>query len=149
MIGFYKRHRVININVNIVLASLLSILISSYIVDLTYGFFESMLVIVLSAYFIDSLIDFAIFAALHGIVNNGNGFRPLIMDIGKIQAHRIALAVIFFLIATGLDYVFMGFFGIERAYSFIFAYTFALLVTRVVHTIYGLKTGLFSPKHGN
>ena len=149
MIGFYKRHRVININVNIILASLLAILISSYVVDLTYGLFESMLAIVMSAYLIDASIDFVIFVILHALSNNGNELKPLVADIGKIQSHRIVLAAIFFLIAISLDYVFMSLLGLERAYSFIFAYTFALLVTRVIHTVYGLKTGLFDSKTRN
>ncbi len=145
MIGFYKK-RAVNINVNIILASLLSILISSYIVDATYYMFSSMLSIVLVAYFIDAVADFIIFSILHGIVNNGSGFKPFILDVGKIQSHRIVLAVIFFLIATSFDYAFMSLIGIGRTYSFILAYTLALIVTRVIHTIYGIKTGLFDSK---
>jgi len=133
----------VNINLNIVIASLASIALAAYPVKLAAGISDNVLFILLSAFLIDAIFDFTIFSILHVLLNFKNGFIFLVKDIGTIQIHRIVLSVLFFIISVGTDFVLMQFFGIERAASFVVAYVFALIITRTVHTVYGIKSGLF------
>lgn len=137
----YKK-RIVNINFNITLASLIATLLAAYPVML-FASHGSMTFMLLSAFMIDAILDGAIFTILHKIANNHKNHKQFILDTGKIQFQRVILSIIFFVVAITLDYSLMHYLQFQRASSFLMSYTLALIVTRSMHTIYGLKTGLF------
>lgn len=142
MIRHYKK-RIVNINSNIIIASLTSIFLAAYPVSLTKTFIDSMVGLLLSAFLIDAIIDLGIFGTLHYVSNYTKKNRKKFgRDLFTIQIHRAILSIIFFLIAVGLDFVLMVN-GIERTASFVISYTIALIITRSIHTIYGLRKGIF------
>jgi len=110
---------------------------------------DSNLLIVLLSFFIDAIIDVFVFISLHLYVHKHHFDRmkpskKILEDIFKIQGQRIILSGIYFIIAGGLHFLFL-ILGLERTIAFLISYLFALIITRSVHTIYGLKVGLFKP----
>ncbi len=147
MVSLLYKKRIININFNIFLASAVATLLAAYPVMVVSRMNHSIAFILLSAFFIDALIDGLLFWGLHWYANYRNSQLQLFFrDYGLLQGHRVFLAFLFFILATSTDYSLMVLFGFERAASFIFSYLTALIITRIVHTIYGLKTGLFEEK---
>ncbi len=147
----YHKYRVVHINVNAIIAGVLSLIISSYLVFLTYYLTNDMIAVLLISYVVDGAMDFVIFAGLHLIAYRGwfsrlSFAKILARDIAYLQTHRALLAIITLIIGVGVQFILMQY-GLGRARSFIIAYGLALLVTRTGHTIYGLKTGLFKPLH--
>jgi len=143
----YKENRIVNINLNIIIASIFATLLSAYPVYLTNMFTNSEIVIAGIAFFIDATIDFFIFAILHLRVHKHHmlKFRPskkIVRDLLKIQIHRGVLSSLYFIIAFG-GHFFLLTRGFERTASFLLTYILAIIVTRNLHTIYGKKTGLF------
>lgn len=147
MINRYRKSRIFNINANIIIASLASIIVAIYPVHLTKMFVSSAILISLISFGIDAVFDLVIFVVLHLCVHRHHvkRFLPsktILKDIFRIQFHRGVLSGIYFVVAVGTHY-FLLMQGIERAIGFVLAYVLALLVTRSLHTFYGLRTGLF------
>jgi len=145
MVGKYSSSRLVNINVNIIIASVLSIFISSFPVYFLKMITEEMVLIALFSFLIDSIIDISVFAFLHFLVNLKHSKFLVAMDFALIQGHRFVLAILYFFVAVGMHLLLM-YLGVDNVFSFIASYFFALVVTRVTHTIYGLRTGLFEER---
>ena len=145
----YRTHRLIHINVNAVIAGIISILLSIPLVHLTTFITHNKFLIALLAYGIDGAIDSAIFATLHLILYS-RGLRKfnLAKTLGKdlllLQTHRTILALGTLSISFVLHLILL-YFGMGRSLSFIIAYSVGLISTRIIHSIYGLRTGLFKP----
>lgn len=127
---------------NIFLAGVCSTLLSTYPVYLTGMITTIPWIIALLSFAIDGIIDFALFGLLHLWANNHHERRVFLNDLFRLQGQRMVLAVLFFGIATG-GHLFLMMEGLTRTTAFVLAYVGALVITRVVHTVYGIKTGLF------
>jgi len=84
---------------------------------------------------------------LHGFVNNkklrkASKIRIFANDILIIQKQRIVLTGIFFIFATGGHFILINL-GILKTPAYIISYISSIFITRIIHTLYGLKTGLF------
>ena len=163
--NLYQRKRVININLNIFVAGLISIAIAKYPVMLISDQIghEHKLWISILAYIVDTTIDIFVYFGLHWIANH---WKPLqsdtiiepesseskakkfLLDAGKVQAERFALVPIFAGIAIGLTWSLQHFFHMKPDWAFVVAFIMAMCVTRIVHTIWGYQSGTFrdSPK---
>lgn len=142
MISAYKRHRIVNINVNILVAGVIATLFAAVPVSFLEMFTRNDVLIVLFSFVFDGVADMLLFFGLHALVNYKVGKAGILLrDLYTLQKQRFVLAVLFFIVATSGHYLLMTWF--DTTGSFIVAYLFALLVTRAVHTAYGLKTGLF------
>ena len=159
---FYQRKRVVNINVNVFVAGLLSIAIAKYPVMLISAMIghEHKLLISIVAYVIDTVIDVCLYFGLHWIANH---WRPLkethlvdkltmpaesrtrnfLVDVGKVQAERFALVPIFALIAISGMWAIQHFAHSKPNWAFVIAFIIAMLITRVIHTIWGYRSGTF------
>jgi len=159
---FYQRKRVVNINLNIFVAGLISIAIAKYPVMLLSGWIghEHKLLISILAYIVDTTIDIFVYFGLHWIANHWRPHHPsvaeaalelpiesrtkkFLMDAGRVQAERFALVPIFALVATGGMFALQHFADIKPDWAFVFAFIVAMIVTRVVHTLWGYRTGTF------
>lgn len=148
-IKLYWSSRLVHINVNAIIAGILSILIATQFVYLTRHLTDHPFVIALLSYLFDGIIDFVIFAILHGIIYHSRVRRlshaqTLASDLTLLQSHRLLLSVVTFSVSVGLHWALMHV-GIERVSAFILAYAIGLVITRAVHTWYGLRIGLFEP----
>ncbi len=159
---FYQRKRVVNINVNVFVAGLLSIALAKYPVMLVSAMIghEHKFIISIAAYVIDTTIDVVLYFGLHWIANH---WRPLkethivdklttpaesrtrnfLVDVGKVQAERFALVPIFACIAIGGMWSLQHFASVQPKWAFVIAFIVAMIFTRIIHTIWGYHSGTF------
>jgi hypothetical protein len=142
MFNTYKKKRIVNININIILAAIISTLLAAYPVYLTKFFTNNLFQIVLFSIGADAILDISLFAFFHWIVHKNHSKKVIAMDFALIQSHRIILSILYYIIAGSFQFILMNL-GFYRTGSFITAYFIALIITRTIHTWYGLKTGLF------
>ncbi|MEM7622438.1 MAG: hypothetical protein AAF235_04470 [Planctomycetota bacterium] len=160
----YQRRRVININTNVVVAGLVStVMVMGLIWFLklvvgttwpTWGY---------TAFSVgaDIALDVAIFTGLHWIANHwrplagrsgketlelGAAAPPHLEDTARVQLERAVLSPLYYIIAAagteGLQRI-----GIHPAWAVMIAYPVGLLVTRTLHTVWGLRSGTFEDHH--
>jgi hypothetical protein len=160
----YQNRRIININVNVVTAGLLSVAIAKWPVALmaaAIGHDHKLLITVL-AYVIDTAVDISLYFGLHWVANHwrpasvhGNGPRKpkpkhrrnFLADVGRVQAERLALVPVFAAVAMGLMYALQHVWAVRPSWAFVFGFIAAIFVTRVVHTVAGMWTGTFKDDH--
>jgi len=160
----YQRKKIININLNIIFAGLAAIAISAWPVQLAVHFIQDELgwhakwIEPVVAALIDGVVDIAIYFGLHWIANHWRPLKPrtpedecdLCADKGSfwktatfIQAERYLLSPIFYLIAMGGMWLIRHHTDMAVKWAFAISFTVAILTTRVIHTMWGLRTGRF------
>jgi len=146
----YDRNRLWHINGNIIISGILSAMIVSAIIHASEIWEVGNIGhVVLFTFALDTLIDPAIFFLLH-YRSSKQGLKEFrynffIKDAIRIQGHRIILTGLYYLIALSLQFTLL-LEGVRSGKSVIYSYVTALLITRIIHTFYGLKTGLFETK---
>ena len=157
----YQRKRIININVNIFIAGLIAIAIAKYPVSVMSGLVghEHKLIISMLSYLIDTIIDIFVYFGLHWVANqwrpmkkfdpdtgenaDESRIKKFLMDAGKVQAERFALVPIFAVFATGGMWAMQKFMDMEPDWAFVYAFIIAMIITRIVHTVWGYRSGTF------
>lgn len=151
----YQRKRVININANIIAGGLLAVLIAKYPVHLIGNALEETHpnLIPLAAGAVDMVVDVLLYYALHWLANHwsppwkrsqhARPKRSFFRDASLIQFERAILSPIYYLIAMSLMWYLHRVQGVAHSWAFFYAFASGLLVTRVIHTAWGLKTGRF------
>ncbi|RME52413.1 hypothetical protein D6783_04810 [Candidatus Woesearchaeota archaeon] len=134
--------RIVNINVNIVLASALAAVLTAPIIEVLEEHLRSIALVVLSSLVIDAIFDFSIFSLLHWFANKSLQGTRFLRDVLTLQKQRVFLTPLFYGVATGTQTALLVL-GRGAGFSVVVAYFLAILVTRCVHTLYGLKCGLF------
>lgn len=160
----YQRKRVININANIVASGLLStaavagILVFMKSVLQTdwptwgYSFFSAVL---------DLVLDVTMFAGLHWIANHWRPIRArsekeikelgakapnVVRDTLQLQFERAVISPLYYIIAVaGTEMLQQN--GSHPAVAVLIAYPAGLVVTRTIHTIWGLRSGTYVDHH--
>lgn len=165
----YQRKRVVNINVNVFVAGVVSIALAKYPVMLISGWIghEHKLLISVLAYVIDTTIDILMYFGLHWVANHWRPSRVPVstpvatideaptkqhsfwVDVALVQAERIALVPIFALMAISGTWAFQHFGQIRPDWAFVWAFLIAMVVTRILHTIWGYKSGTFHDRGGS
>lgn len=152
---FYQNRRVVNINLNVITAGLLAIALAKFPVSLVAGWIghEHKLLISLAAYAIDMVFDALVYFALHWLANHWKPGLPEPIDRARvrgffhdallIQAERLALVPVFALIAIGGMWLVQHNTDLKIGWAFVFTYITAILITRVIHTVIGYRTGTF------
>lgn len=156
---FYQRYRILNVNVNIIIAGFLAILVAKWPVQWVSNWIgEGRDVLkVVAAAAIDGLADILIYFLLHWVANHWRPFKSksereqALLDKRRgnffahatvIQFERYALFPIFYLVAMGGMYFLMQT-GMREGWAFALGFGAAIFTTRVLHTTYWLKTGRF------
>jgi len=153
---FYQRHRIVNVNLNVIGAGLLAVLLAKWPVALVTAWIgaEYKLVNSIVAAVIDGVADIVIYFALHWLANHWRPVRPkqehdkpdapgsFWKNATLVQFERLALTPAFYLVAIG------GMWGLQHAgmgasWAFVLSFSAAIVLTRVVHTYWGLRTGRF------
>ncbi|RME32071.1 hypothetical protein D6789_00745 [Candidatus Woesearchaeota archaeon] len=134
----YRQNRLWNINGNIMLASVSGELLTALVIQATNGLIDDHRVIVIATIIVSAILDALIYAALHLLMHH----RAFFKDVMSIQVQRWFLSPLFYSIGAGFQWFLLSL-GVARGATVLVAYLTALLVTRGVHTWYGLRTGLF------
>lgn len=152
----YQKRKIININVNVTVAGLLAIAVAKLPVHWVSEWLgpDRRWLIVIAAALIDGIADVIIYYALHWIANH---WRPLRKGGSKVkggmgeffkhaslvQFERYMLSPVFYIVAMGLMYVLGEYTTMRDSWAFVVGFTTAILTTRVLHTMIGLRTGTF------
>lgn len=152
----YQRKRVVNINLNILAAGILAIVLIKFPVMFISKWIgpEHKLLISVIAYVLDTIVDVMVYYALHWIANHWDPNnlkdqsklpkkRRFIHDATRIQAERMALVPIFMFVAIGGMWAIQEFFSIGASWALIYAFVSAMLITRIIHTFWGYRSGTF------
>ncbi len=154
LFDLYQRKRIININLNILTAGMLAVLIAKYPVYLIGEWIgpDRLVLVTFAAGAIDMVVDVAIYYVLHWLANhwsppwkrsrNAGPKRSFFRDASVVQFERAVLSPLYYLIAMGLMF-WLQWRGMGHSWAFVVGFAVALLVTRVVHTAWGLRTGRF------
>jgi voltage-gated potassium channel Kch len=134
----YKTNRLLNINVNIVLADVVSTAATALIVEAIQARLPTPLAIVTVTAMIDGAISLVVFAGLHSYANKTRGMKDLL----RVQLHRWALSPLHYLVGAGLQYALLAA-GVRTGIGVLIAYLSAVAIVRTIHTLYGKKSGLF------
>lgn len=160
LFDFYQRKRVVNINVNILASGILAVAIAKLPVSWIGEWIgpERKLTITLAAGAIDIAVDVIIYYGLHWLANhwsppwqrerNAKPRRSFFKDASLIQFERAILAPLYYAIAMSLMYL-LQHQGIRHSWAFVIGFIAGLIVTRILHTVWGLRTGRFAevPRH--
>ena len=108
------------------------------------------------------LFDVTLYYMLHWVANHWRPVRgrtdaerraleakpaPFIKDATVVQIERALLSPLYYIIAGGLMHGLQVWWKLGPSVAFAIAFPCGLLVTRVLHTLWGLKTGRFRDHH--
>jgi len=160
----YQRKKIININVNIIVAGMLAIAIAAWPVHVVSVWLEGMLgrrvtwADSLIAALIDGAADVTIYFLLHWVANHWRPLKPISEADQRdqereresfwktatfIQAERYLLSPIFYTISMGGMWLIQVHTSTARVWAFVISFATAILITRTIHTLWGLRTGRF------
>lgn len=150
----YQRKRIVNINLNILASGLFAVIVAKPLVVVVGNWIgpERLLSVTLAAGAVDMVVDVVIYYALHWFANHWSPpwkrtshtspKRSFFRDASVVQFERAILSPLYYLIAMGLMYA-LQHRGMAHGWAFFVGFASGLLVTRVVHTVWGLRTGRF------
>lgn len=151
---FYQRKRVVNVNANIIASGLLAIALAKVPVDFAARWIgpERRLAITLAAGAIDMVVDVVIYYALHWLANHWRPWwrrpradaprRSFFREASLVQFERAILSPVYYLTAMGIMYALQAS-GRPYGESFVVGFVAGIVVTRTIHTIWGVRTGTF------
>ena len=160
----YQRKKIINVNVNIIAAGLLAIIIAAYPVHVAAVLINRHLevavqwAVLLAAALIDGLIDVTIYFSLHWLANHWRPLEPVSQADRRhhekkerfwrtatfIQVERYLLSPIFYFIDMGGMWPLHEKGGMGDAAAFVTSFSTAIIVTRIIHTVWGMWSGRFA-----
>lgn len=142
--------RIVNVNVNIIVAGLLAMLLTLIPVHLSHNFTHNHWAILGITFLSDLIFDVVIYYALHWLANhvpwrhtfgldNPEVTRPAVFfrDATIIQGQRAILSPILYSIFLGLQLYLLKQ-GIAREWAAVIGLSSGILCTRVIHTIWML-----------
>src|SRR5262245_22614346 len=138
MLKRYKTNRFWNINANIVLADLVSTVGTALIIDAVRIRLPTKLTIVAVTALVDGTLSLTLFAILHSFANRSRG----IGDLVRVQIHRWVLSPLHYLVGATLQLVLLTA-GVRAGITVVVAYVTSMVLVRTVHSLYGMRTGLF------
>jgi hypothetical protein len=154
----YQTRRVVNINVNVTFAGIVAIIIAKWPVMFVADWIgeERKFAISLAAYFIDMVVDFMVYFSLHWLANHWKPGKPAPIDRARlihfaqdalvVQAERIVLVPLFALLAIGGMTLLQHHSDLAPERAFVVTYLIAILITRILHTVIGYRTGTFDDR---
>jgi len=150
---FYQRHKLLNINVNILASGVLALAIAKWPVEFAtarmpaqHHFLKSLVMAL-----IDGTADVVIYYALHWVANHWRPFKPrheadqpdehrsFWRNATLVQFERYALSPVYYAVAMGLAYTLMKLGALSDGWAFVTGFGAAILVTRTLHTLWMLK----------
>jgi hypothetical protein len=153
----YKQNRLLNINASVLLANIPSTIIAMFVSVALERAGYAKATIALVAILVDLVIGILVQTWLHYIANREQFIRKgafdrrsFTKDAIHVQITCIPSNLIFYPVAGWLHYALMaGTLGVAFSAGVAnqIAYWGTLIVTRAIHTVIGLRTGLFKQDH--
>ena len=164
LFSLYQRKRWININVNAITAAAVSTLMVMgliWILKHPLNATWSHLGFTVFALLADIVLDVACFLALHWVANH---WRPVkgrtekecaqldakrpnsLFDMIRVQTERLAIGPLYYLLASGGMLALLHA-GVHPSWATGIGYGTAIIITRTLHTIWGLRTGSYRDHH--
>lgn len=161
---YYQRHRIINVNLNIIASGLLStawVMVLLWFMKAVIGTNWPSWGYTAFSGVADLVLDVSMFALLHWVANH---WRPLkgkceneqaqlaaprpdpVADGARIQLERAVISPLYYIIALAGTQALQES-GMHPAWAVGIAYPAGLLVTRTIHTIWGLRSGTYVDHH--
>lgn len=160
---FYQRKRVVNVNINIIAGGLTAIAIGAVIVKIVERLAPGLPTWAYTAIGTgaDIIADVMLYFLLHWVANHWRPIKsdnavaqhaleadkpPFWKDAGRLQLERAALSPLFYVMSVG------GMEGLQRSgmaagWAMIVSFSTALVITRIIHTLWGLKSGSLRDHH--
>jgi len=150
---FYAR-RIVNINVNVVVAGLIALALTLVPVHFSrHAGIHAKWAIVLITFVSDLLFDVAIYYLLHWVANHmparwrikttqTGEVKPRLgffRDATLVQFERALLAPAYYVVALGIQYLMLHG-GVDRVPATIWAYAGGIFVTRALHSMWMLRS---------
>lgn len=160
----YQRKRIININANIIAAGLLALIPTAaavWIFKLSVPPQDPWIYTGVSV-IADIIADVTIYFLLHWVANHWRPVRggseheraaleakppPYWKDASLVQFERALLSPLYYIIAAGLMQLLQTQFAMRAGWAVLIAFPVGLVATRILHTIWGLRTGRFREHH--
>ena len=159
---WYQRKRVVNVNANIALAGLIAMALTLIPVRLSRYVLDGdttmdKLLITLIAGVSDVILDVGLYYLLHWVANHWRPMKPktelekrhyeaskpaFIKDATIIQIERAILSPLFYGVALGGKFLLLHY-GVEREWALVYGFVAGLILTRTIHTVWGLWSGRF------
>lgn len=140
-VRFYQRSRLVNINLNLVVAGLIAIALAKYPVMLIAQWLgpENKLKITILAYALDTVLDVCVYFALHWVANHWRPSTPrqgahskpaqhrrnFLLDAGRVQAERMVLVPVFAAVSMGMMYGLQKYAGMTASWAFVYSFASA------------------------
>ncbi len=161
----YQRKRWININVNAIAAAAISTLMVmalAWLIRNVIGYEWGPKRFTAFALVADIILDVACFLTLHWVANH---WRPVqgrndkeraqlgaerpnsMLDSARVQAERMAIGPLYYLIASLITWGLQESLGTHPSWAIGIGYAAALVVTRTIHTAWGLRSGSYVDHH--
>lgn len=155
----YQRKRIVNVNANVIAAAFLSIALGAYPVHLvtTWVGAERNFTNSLIAGGIDLSIDVMIYFGLHWIANHWRPLKPRTeaeqkdyhkkkrsfwKDATLVQFERALFSPLYYVVAVGSMWGLQEL-GLHHVWAYVIGFIAAIIITRVLHTLWGLRSGTF------
>lgn len=175
LVRAYRKHRIININLNLVASGMLAVALAKLPVEWASPWVRRLttplpvidpnFAVTVGAAIIDGLVDVVLYYTLHWLANHAGRAKPpqrmpmprpdrprgrrhrgsFFRDATGVQLQRLALSPIYYGVAMLLMFVLTKWNYLSDGSAFVVSFAVGVLTTRVVHTIWGLRTGLFEP----
>jgi hypothetical protein len=120
------------------LADILSTGVTAGVIEAIHSQLASRLQVVAVTAIVDGGISLGAFAALHFLANRHRGAH----DVVRVQMHRWVLSPLHYLVGIGLQYALLSA-GVRPGIGVLIAYWGSMAFVRLVHTVYGMRSGLF------
>jgi len=156
---YYQRSRLVNINTNVIVAGMLALIPTAGMVRLSKVFITTDQKWVYTGISVgaDIIADVAIYYALHWVANHWRPLRgrshherrkleakppPFLKDASLVQFERALLSPLYYITAA-LLMQFVQHQGVKAYWAVFIAFPTGLMLTRVIHTLWGLRSGTF------
>ncbi len=149
-LGRVYGRRIVNVNLNVVLAGSVALLPTIWIVSLTRDLgIDNKLAITAITFVSDLVFDVVIYFALHWLANHlprrwgsvsSHAYQHLsfIRDASLVQFERMLMAPVLYTVALGLQNFLMHD-GISREWATVWGFAIGLAITRCMHTFWMLR----------
>jgi hypothetical protein len=152
LLRWYRR-RIVNVNINIILAGVLALIPTAAAAHLAEAHFgvDHPLLMAAVTFFVDAVADIAVYYLLHWVANHmpiggpreptsaAYGHLPYLHDATLAQFQRMCLSPLLYIIALGGQYALHSWKEVPVVWATAISFIAGILVTRVLHTLWMVR----------
>lgn len=153
LLAQYDR-RIVNVNVNIILAGVLALIPTTLTVWIVKRYFgvKSYELITGITFFADAISDILVYYLLHYLANHmprsraaatqesAHAHTPFFKDATLVQFERMCISPLLYVIALGTQYSLMKWWKVGATIATVIGFTLGIAVSRIIHTWWMVRT---------